>query len=267
MGGDQRADLRAAAWLAALFFFFYLIFDHGHFNGSDEVGVYETTRSLWERGSLDVPPVLAKLPHFYRGRDGGLYSHFAVGQSVLALPFYGFGKLLDSSLPEAWRSALAGPQPSPQGGSVEIFAVSLYAPFASALLIGLFYLFQRSLATTARSALIVSVLLGSTTYVAMMSVYHLRHTTEALAALGSLYAFHRFRQGHNLGALAAGSFLASSILLIRVPSVIAGPGLAGYALWALFAARHEDDSLRGPRPWLAARSPRGARARSARRNQ
>jgi hypothetical protein len=227
---DRRVALRL--WLC--FSLFYALFHPGHLQGTDEVSVYETTRSLYERGSLSVAPHQGA----YRGRDGRQYSIFSVGQSVLALPFYGIGAALRDVLPDGAARALAGPkmrvETTTWGGTLEIFTTGLYAPFASGLLVALFYAFQRRLDVSRRSALVATALLGTTTYVAMMSIYFLQHTTEAIALVGALLAFLHWKETGARRALAIGSLLASSILLIRVPATVAGLGLALYLLHALW---------------------------------
>ena len=65
-GGRVHGDLRVATVLTFFFFLFYLLFARGNFVGTDEVGVFETTRSLYESGSLDVEGGR----HVFRGRDG-----------------------------------------------------------------------------------------------------------------------------------------------------------------------------------------------------
>ena len=246
----QRLERRLALRLSLLLFLFFLLFQHGHFAGSDEVGVYEQTRSLYERGSLSVP----KGYHTYRGRDGLLYSHFAVGQSLLALPFYASGRLADLALPDSWRVAVAGPEVRAEtvrwGGTVEIFAVSLYAPVASTVLAAIFFFWQRHLGASARASVAATLLVATTSYVAMMSIYFLQHTTEAIAILGGFYLLRRFGEGAGLGTIARGSAVSSSTVLVRVASVAAGPALAGYALWTLW--RRSRLPVRPPMPSMLA---------------
>ena len=231
-GGDARTERRIAAWLAACAALVYLPFCHGHLTGTDEVGVFVTTKSLWEDGDLAIGPG----NHVFEGRDGRLYSIFAIGQSVLALPFYAVGDLAYRSLPPAWVARALGRTPEGVVDTFEtpqIFAVTLYPPLASGALVGLFFLFQRRLGASRRSALWATAVLGGSTYAAMMSVYFLQHTTESLAILGALYALVGFRQGGRLRDLAAGSLLGCLTLLIRVPSTVAGPALAAYLVFAL----------------------------------
>jgi hypothetical protein len=231
---EQRGhDRRICVALVMSFSLFYLFFNHGRFAGTDEVGAFANTRAIWESGSLQVDPGM----HVFKGRHGRHYNLYAVGQSVAALPFYGLGKLAKATLPEGWLRAMAGssnPKVSLGSGTVEIFTTGLYSPFASGLLVGLFFILQRRLGTSLRSALISTVLLGATTYVAMMSVYFLRHTSESLAVLGSLYCYYDWKQTRRRSMLATGSFLLSFTLLVRVAAALAGPVVAIYLAYLFF---------------------------------
>jgi hypothetical protein len=227
------ADRSLAIALAVTCFLGFLLFHRGLFASTDEVGVFETTRAMFERRDLDVPAGL----HSFPGRDGRIYSHFAIGQSVLALPFYGLGRLADATLPFRVRQSLAGPRtakgPIVFGGSVEIFAVALYGPVASAALVALFLLFERRFGASPRAATMAALLLAGATYVAALSTYFLQHTTETLAILAALYFLYGFRRDGRPRDLALGSACAAATVLIRVPAAIAVPALAGYALFAL----------------------------------
>jgi len=232
-GMRPRVDWQIAVALSAGFFLYYLAFTHGKFSGTDEVSLYLTTQALYENGDLAIAPIRNTHP----GRDGRRYFECGVGQAVLALPLYAAAKLARRTLPDAWVRALAGPRDVLKvegeyaavfGGELEIFLVGLYAPMASALLVGIFYLLERRLGVSATAALISSALLGACTYAATMSTYFLRHTSETLTVLAALYAFTVYRETGNPRVLALGSVVASLTVLIRVPGVIAGPGLALY---------------------------------------
>jgi Dolichyl-phosphate-mannose-protein mannosyltransferase len=229
----RAPDRSLALALAVTCFLGFALFHRGLLSSTDEVGVYETARAIFERGGLDVPEGL----HTFPGRDGRTYSHFAIGQSLLALPFYGIGRLADATLPFRVRQSLAGPRVAQgaivYGGSVEIFAVALYGPVASALLVALFFLFERRLGASPRAAIAAALVLAGATYVGALSPYFLQHTTEALAILASLYFLFGFRRDGHLRDLALGSACAAVTVLIRVPAAVAGPALAGYALFAI----------------------------------
>jgi hypothetical protein len=89
------------------------------------------------------------------------------------------------------------------------------------------------LGVSRRHSLASAVLLGATTYVAAMSVFFLRHTTEALLVLGALLAAYAWRLEGGLHRLALASLLASATLLVRIPAAVSLPALAGYFAWCL----------------------------------
>ena len=72
-------DRSLALALALVCFLGFALFHRGVLASTDEVGVFETARAIFERASLDVPEGL----HTFPGRDGRIYSHFAIGQSLL----------------------------------------------------------------------------------------------------------------------------------------------------------------------------------------
>src|SRR5262245_9022947 len=88
---------RFGTWAFWFLVVLYIAFARGHFWTVDEIAAYHQTRSLWERGDLSTPPLIISLP----GRDGRYYSAINAGQAILALPFYGLGKLVRITLENA----------------------------------------------------------------------------------------------------------------------------------------------------------------------
>lgn len=234
---------------------FYSGLTHGNFKGSDEVGVFQVTESLYRDRTLEVPVH----HHAHVGADGRLYHAWATGQSVLALPFYALSQLADAVLPDSWTQALAGPrgqstrrlrpgrleelrragiadvraQTLRYSGWLPIFFVSLFAPVASGALVAVFFLLQRELGVSIRSALAAAMLTGLASYPAMMSTFFLRHTTETVAILAAFALFHAYRRTGALPLLAWGSLVASSAVLVRFPAVLSSLGLAFYVGWCV----------------------------------
>ncbi len=239
-----RLDVRIACLLAVCSFLYTVLFVHGHFAGTDEVEMFEQTKSLFERGDFAVPPGVNTFP----GKDGRPYAIFAVGQSTLAVPFYALGKIADRTLPRAWAERLAGLDSwsgtVQWGGTVPIFMVGLYSPTICALLVGLFYLSERRFGVSAASAVLASALLAATTYVSTMSLFFLQHMTEALLLLGGFYCFYSFKQGKGWTVLAAGSLVASLTLLVRIPGCMAAPALVAY-VGSLLRRRAAEGTTRG----------------------
>ncbi len=234
------SDRRIALWLGCASFFFFLLFHHGHFKGSDELAVFEMTRSLYERCDLAVPP----LKHTEVGIDGRRYSYFSPGQSVLALPLFALATPLGAILPDVWIRGLAGPPnqrgPYRFGGEVEATLVGFFAPLLTALLVALFFLFERDVGVAPATAALVALAFAACTHTTVLSTYFLRHTTEAVTILGALLLFRRYARSPAaapLRPLVLGSVLASLTFLVRVPAALAAPVLAGYLAFVLTVRR------------------------------
>jgi len=92
--GELLPDATAAPyrklslWVFLLLLATYVTITRGHFFSTDEIAVFQQTRSLWEHGDLDTAP----LPNTFQASRGRYYAVYGPGQSVLALPFYAIGK-------------------------------------------------------------------------------------------------------------------------------------------------------------------------------
>jgi hypothetical protein len=229
-------------------------FTHGHFKTSDEWTVFEATASLWHAGVPAVNPA----PFTHRGPDGYLYSQYGLGQSVLALPYFGIGRLARNTLPDSWQAIVAGVPAltagrSVAGGHPEITAVTFFAPTMVALLVSLCFLQQRQLGVSRENALLVSMLIGTTSYVAMHAVYFLRHSTTTALLMAALLAFQRYRESGSSWSLFAGASMAAAIPLVRLPDAILGLPLACFVAWMLYEGFRRDGlaAIRRAAPALA----------------
>jgi len=168
--------------------------------------------------------------HTEVGRGDLRYSFFAVGQSILCLPFLAAADLAEAVLPHAWALALSGPEMRDArhlyGGDLAHSFVMLYPPVVAALLVALFFRFELVLGVHLRTALFVSLLFGATTYTVVMSTYFLRHTTVACAMLGAFLCFLLWREHGRTRDLLLGASLASAIPLVRVPAAVIAPAFA-----------------------------------------
>jgi len=203
-------------------------FTRGHLSGSDELNLYETTRSLVEQGTLAIPPV----PNARTGADGRIYSLYSVGPAVLAMPFYWAGRAAEAALPSSVTRALAG-EPMKRGvrvwgGETSIFSVMLIGPAFAGLVVALFLAIQRELGVSPRSALVASLLLGATTHLALLSSYLLRHLFEGAAVLAGFLLLLRWRHSGRRSQLFWGTLCASLTLLARLPAALAA---VGFAVW------------------------------------
>jgi len=235
---------RAPFWIFLAFSTLYVTTTRGHFVGTDEIGLYHQTRSLWERGDLTTGRIL----NTFRGRDRLIYSQYGVGQSIAALPLYAIGKgtriLLERIGACRLSAALAGPgigkEPSRWGGDVEMFFVNLYNAFVTALLCALFYVFSTRLGAGPKWALVSTLMLGLTSYVAPFSTGFLAHTSEAFFLLLVFYLLFRDAQEDRPRFRIAAGAAVAVMILIRFQFVIALPVLAFYLAHAIRQRRRSD---------------------------
>ena len=142
----MKGRTRIARWIFCAFSVLYIATTRGHFVGTDEVTMYQTTRSLWEEGSLATN---ARLPNSLPARGGGTVGSYTPAQSIAAVPFYVAGKIVGAMLRRAgredWARTLGGPVIESGGadyrwgGDVEMFFVGLFNAFVTALLVSLFF--------------------------------------------------------------------------------------------------------------------------------
>jgi len=94
----------------------YLQFSPGRIIFPDDEIVYQTTRSLYDRGSLAIDGIPKRTGElegradgtfgWAPGADGTRYGFFGHALSVAALPLYGLGKWAQHEAPETWRHAI-----------------------------------------------------------------------------------------------------------------------------------------------------------------
>jgi hypothetical protein len=100
---------RTSAWLFLTFAFFNIGITRGHFAETDELNIYQTTRSLYERGDFAV----GHTRNTYAGREDLPYSVYNSGLAFIALPMYVIGKQARSALTaigrEDWVRTISGP--------------------------------------------------------------------------------------------------------------------------------------------------------------
>jgi len=227
----RSQDWKAAALLALVVALLYLPFYSGRFTSTDELAVFEMTQSLFESGDLTVP----EIQHTGLGPSGERFSLFAPGQSLLALPHYAIARGLKRILPATVVDDVRGRDIYVQGtnrfgGRLEIAVVGSFGLVATALLVAAYFLFQRDLGARPRTALLAAGLLASATYLGSLSSYFLRHPTETLFILVSLFALRRWHLQRERRWLWIATSCASAIVLLRVPSAVYGVAFGGALL-------------------------------------
>lgn len=265
----MRATPRIALWLlcAAV----YLCFAPGRILYPDDEIVFQTTRSLSERGDLAIEGIPKRTGEnkgrpdgtfgWAPGVDGRRYGFFGHALSVVALPMYGIGRAAITKAPPTWRHVIRSDhyfmhRRSPQDDWPRLW-VSLTNAFISAFAVLLLVEWFRSLGHSNRIAMTVGLVYAFGTSAWAYSGTFLSEPLSAvmllLAALG-ITNFHRARGSRPhapatvawlwMAALVAGLSVHAHIL-----NLLAIPCLLGYALVPL----HRDGVLAAHRKaWLGA---------------
>ncbi|HLK62046.1 MAG TPA: hypothetical protein VKU19_01305 [Bryobacteraceae bacterium] len=242
---DSRRDEPSSSygaltvWLFVSCLVVYIALTRGHFWSTDEIAIYQQTRSLWERGDLSTESFLNTLP----GPDGKYYSPYSAGQSVLSLPLYGLGKgvhrLLELAGAQSWIPLFAGDvielKPAVRwGGDVEIFFVNLFNAAAVAAIAALFFACNLRLGAGPKWSMVSTLLLAFTSHVAGFSSGYFPHPAEALFLLWTWYfLFCDSRNPSDASRLLAG-VAAAAMVVVRVQTGVALPVLTLYLLWNLW---------------------------------
>jgi hypothetical protein len=220
-------------WVFVTFLCFFALITRGHFESTDEIAVFQQTRSLWEHHDLDVSPMI----NTRIGHEGRRYAIYNIGQSIAALPLYAAGKLLRRVLSPQSAAMLAGPvigdPPTLWGGEVEIFAVDLFNAFMTALLCALFFRFSLRLGASSRSALIATALLGVSTHIAGFSAGFFQHSLEALLILFTFYLLFLDVEKPRADRLLLAGLSAGFAVLVRLHTAVLLPAFALYLWWSI----------------------------------
>jgi hypothetical protein len=167
-GSRDRAGTRRTARLIALAGFLVFAFTGGgRIVGSDEVTMFELSRSMLN-GRIDVPPGAT-----LQGPDGRSYTKNTAGQAVLALPLVGFAEV----------AATVGRFREERAVLAERFVTSFFNAGIAAITLASLYAFSRRLGVRPGAALAAVTLLGLTT---PFWVYAKSFMAEPLEALGLL---------------------------------------------------------------------------------
>lgn len=181
--GSYRPELRTLLGLYLLIAAVYLGWMRGYLISTDAVAVYQVAQSLVEDHDLSIQPINNAI----LGPDGQYHSVFGIAQSVLSIPLYKLGTLVERSSTPELQVYWAGRILNIYGGTVPIFFVSLFNPLLTPLLCLVFYLFSRQLGFTQKSAITSTLIFAFGTLAWSQANEYFQHPLEALCLLLSFY--------------------------------------------------------------------------------
>jgi hypothetical protein len=203
-------------WLFVLVASVYLLTAAGRFANYDAESMFAVTRSLYERGSLDVGRCEPRSWSIacVRGTDGRFYSGYGVIPSVAALPFYAAGRVAAETT--GFNAELA------TNASVSVMNCLVGALACVAL-----FLWAMQVGCTERQALLSAILLAFATPLWFHSTKEFY--SEPLFTLFLVGAFAALSRGRRSSVIVAGILFALAVGT-RVFGLIYLPVAAGYAM-------------------------------------
>jgi hypothetical protein len=215
-------DVRVALWLGLALFFLYLLTTPAHQPYGDEEKYLAVAENILTRGS---PAITSRA-------DGQLhevisYSKFALGQSLLILPFVAAALLARETLSPTLAfipQMLTGAFPALESAAV----CSLLF-----LLIRLLARFGSDLALSLRVAVVVAGVTGVATQIWPSSHTYYADNSTAFLLTFTTYALVRFRlTDAGPGWLVAAAWVAALMVLCKNLFFLACPAFVAYGCWA-----------------------------------
>jgi hypothetical protein len=176
-GAKRPPGLARPAFLLGVFFLsLNLLTMGGHLDSPDEELMFQVTRSLAERGSMDISDTGVAEHLTLTGADGRTYVPYSPVASVISVPFYKVGQGLAAVLPPRYSEVATR------------FAVGLRDPLISALACVVFFLLAAELGYGAAVAAVLTIALGVGTLVWPFSKYSFSEPVTGFFLLLAVYA-------------------------------------------------------------------------------
>lgn len=211
----------------------------------DEI-VFQTTQSVWERGSLAIagmrhrtgekPSQATGTFGWTEGREGRRFGFFGHGLSIVALPMYGLGRATVDDVPPHWRHAIRADlftfhARGPKADWLRI-VVSLTNCLITPLAVLLLGVWARVLGFGLRPAIALALIYAFATTAWPYADTFLSEPLSTVVLLGSALAIARWHRERTTGGvhwLAIGGLLAGLSVHVHLLNLIAIPCLLGYA--------------------------------------
>jgi hypothetical protein len=209
---------RPALVLGVFFLCLYLLTMGGHLDSPDEELMLQVTRSLAERGSMDVSGTGVAERLTVTGADGRTYVPYSPVASALGVPFYKVGQALNAILPGRYSEVATR------------FAVGVRDSFISAMACVVLYALALELGYGATVAVLLTLAFGTATLAWPFSKYSFSEPVTGLFLLLSVFAAVRTARsarpawsalcgialGLAIGSKATAAFAAPAVLVYLV---------------------------------------------------
>ena len=211
-----RPQPRPALILGVFFLSLYLLTMGGHLDSPDEELMFQVTRSLAERGSMDISDTGVAEPLTLTGTDGRTYVPYSPVSSVLSVPLYKVGQGLAAVLPRRYSDVATR------------FAVGLRDPIISALAGVVFYALAVELGYGAAVAVLLTLAFGVATLVWPFSKYSFSEPVTGFFLLLSVFAAVRAVGSTHVGWSALSGIALGLAVGSKATAAFAAPALLMY---------------------------------------
>lgn len=241
----------------------YVLTAPGRITYPDDEIVFQTTQSLYERGSLEISGIARRSGErkgrpsgtfgWEHGTDGKRYGFFGHGLSVVALPVYGFAVATASLVPESWthaprRDLFTFHHRTPREDWTRLVVSltnCLITPFAAWLLAG----WAMVLGLGRRASIVTALAYALGTSAWPYTSTFLSEPLSALCLLACALAIARYHHDGDPRRLWLAGAVAGLSVHVHLLNLLALPCLIGYAV----APAVRDGTLRTTRrAWVGA---------------
>jgi hypothetical protein len=209
----SRARRRPAVVLGVFFLSLYLLTMGGHLDSPDEELMFQVTRSLAERGSMDIGTAASPEQLAQTGVDGRQYTHYGPVTSLLSVPFYDLGRAAAALMPPRYTDV------------VERFAVGLRDPLISAAACVVFYAIAVDFGFGTAVAILLTLAFGVATFVWPLVRYSWSEPVTGFWLLLSVYAAMRALRTAPLKWSAISSIALGLAIGSKITTAVAAPAL------------------------------------------
>ncbi len=228
----KNQNLLTASWLFVLFVLIYLSTAKGVFEYEDDVSMFYVTQDIVLHGNFSTPP---KTPGATQGVDGHWYSKYGIGESILGVPFYFIGNILEKVLP----SKEIIDQRGFLRANTLVYTVCLVGILCTAGVISLVYLVARELECSPRGAIVTAFCFGLGTFAWHYSRTFMSEPPSMLTGAISFYGMLRYRNQGRIRWLFLSGSAGGVCLLMRLTNISVIAPVGAWLLWLLFTKKRD----------------------------
>lgn len=214
----DKLKIPTGALVLLFFFSIYLFTMSGVIQYGDESEKYRVAQSIVERGELSFRPTVVRN---VGGVGGRTFSIYELGQTVLEVPLYAFGKSLNQLFP------------TPDENQVETLIVGLLNPLLSALVCVVLFKTAGALGFQPRTALGLTGIYGLATIAWPYSRGYTREPLLTLTLLLALYGLFQFQRTRARRWLLVAGLAAGYLVFSKFIHAMVAPFLLAYLAFVI----------------------------------